>query len=90
MLLIRVPVALDLWPEGEIGDGGPPPRRPRYHTAVVWSLAAVALSAVRTVAVRCAGVEDYTFNLQTASNIIAPPTITGELLKLDKVWAPFR
>jgi len=45
MLLIRVPVALDLWPEG---------------------------------------VEDYTFNLQTASNIIAPPTITGELLKLDK------
>jgi len=29
-------------------------------------------------------VEDYTFNLQTASNVVAPPTMTGELLKLDK------
>lgn len=30
------------------------------------------------------GVEDYTFNLQTASSIVAPPTLTGELVKLDK------
>jgi len=29
-------------------------------------------------------VEDYTFNLQTASNVVAPPTLTGELVKLDK------
>ena len=29
-------------------------------------------------------VEDYSFNLQTASNVIAPPTLTGELVKLDK------
>ena len=29
-------------------------------------------------------VEDYTFNLQTASNVVAPPTMTGELIKLDK------
>ena len=28
--------------------------------------------------------EDYSFNLQTASNIVAPPTMTGELVKLDK------
>ena len=33
---------------------------------------------------RMAQVEDYTFNLQTASNVVAPPTMTGELLKLDK------
>ena len=45
MLLARVPVSMELWPEG---------------------------------------VEDYSFNLQTASNIIAPPTIVGELMKLDK------
>lgn len=31
-----------------------------------------------------AEVEDYTFNLQTASNVVAPPTMTGELVKLDK------
>ena len=29
-------------------------------------------------------VEDYTFNLMTASNIVAPPTLTGELVKMDK------
>jgi hypothetical protein len=29
-------------------------------------------------------VEDYTFTLQIASNIVAPPTMTGELVKLDK------
>ena len=29
-------------------------------------------------------VEDYTFNLQTASNVVAPPVMTGELVKLDK------
>ena len=29
-------------------------------------------------------VEDYSFNLQTASNVVAPPTFTGEILKLDK------
>jgi len=29
-------------------------------------------------------VEDYTFNLQTASNVVAPPTLTGEVVKLDK------
>ena len=28
-------------------------------------------------------IEDYTFNLQTASNIVAPPTLHGELVKLD-------
>ena len=28
--------------------------------------------------------EDYSFSLQTASNIVAPPTMYGELLKLDK------
>ena len=28
--------------------------------------------------------EDYTFSLQTASNVVAPPTMTGELVKLDK------
>jgi len=28
--------------------------------------------------------EDYSFNLQTASNVVAPPLMTGELLKLDK------
>jgi hypothetical protein len=30
------------------------------------------------------GVEDHTFNLQTASSVVAPPTFTGELVKLDK------
>lgn len=29
-------------------------------------------------------VEDYEFSLQTAANIVAPPTFTGELVKLDK------
>jgi len=29
-------------------------------------------------------VEDYSFSLQTASNIVAPPTMYGELVKLDK------
>ena len=29
-------------------------------------------------------VEDYTFNLQTASNVVAPPTMLGEFVKLDK------
>ena len=29
-------------------------------------------------------IEDYTFSLQTASNVVAPPTFTGELVKLDK------
>jgi len=29
-------------------------------------------------------VEDYSFDLQTASNVVAPPTMTGELMKLDK------
>lgn len=29
-------------------------------------------------------VEDYTFNLQTASSVVAPPTFTGDLVKLDK------
>jgi len=29
-------------------------------------------------------VEDYEFSLQTAANIVAPPTFTGELIKLDK------
>ena len=28
--------------------------------------------------------EDYSFSLQTASNVVAPPTMTGELIKLDK------
>ena len=28
--------------------------------------------------------EDYSFSLQTASNIVAPPTMFGELTKLDK------
>lgn len=30
------------------------------------------------------GVEDYSFDLATASNIVAPPTLSGELRKLDK------
>ena len=29
-------------------------------------------------------VEDYSFDLQTASNVVAPPTLVGELVKLDK------
>eukprot|EP00908_Phaeocystis_cordata_P009015 Transcript_1974.p3 GENE.Transcript_1974~~Transcript_1974.p3 ORF type:complete len:186 (-),score=104.07 Transcript_1974:1163-1720(-) len=29
-------------------------------------------------------VEDYEFSLQTAANIVAPPTFTGEFVKLDK------
>ena len=29
-------------------------------------------------------IEDYEFSLQTAANIVAPPTFTGELVKLDK------
>lgn len=29
-------------------------------------------------------VEDYSFDLQTASNVVAPPTLTGEFMKLDK------
>ena len=29
-------------------------------------------------------VEDYSFDLQTASNIVAPPTFYGEIVKLDK------
>ena len=29
-------------------------------------------------------VEDYTFDLQTASNVVAPPTFLGEIVKLDK------
>ena len=28
--------------------------------------------------------DDYTFDLQTAGQIVAPPTFTGELVKLDK------
>ena len=28
--------------------------------------------------------EDYSFDLQTAAHIVAPPTFTGELVKLDK------
>jgi hypothetical protein len=27
---------------------------------------------------------DYTFDLQTAAHVVAPPTFTGELVKLDK------
>ena len=29
-------------------------------------------------------IEDYEFSLQTAANIVAPPTFTGEFVKLDK------
>ena len=29
-------------------------------------------------------IEDYSFSLQTASNIVAPPTMFGEVTKLDK------
>ena len=29
-------------------------------------------------------IEDNTFSLQIAANIVAPPTLTGELVKLDK------
>ena len=29
-------------------------------------------------------VDNYEFNLQTASNVVAPPTLSGELVKLDK------
>lgn len=40
--------------------------------------------AVRRLLARPPTRQDYTFNLQTASNVVAPPTLTGELVKLDK------
>lgn len=56
------------------------PRRVRDKTAGIMLLARVPTK----FQVWPDDIEDYTFNLQTASNVVAPPTMTGELVKLDK------
>ena len=56
------------------------PRRVKDKTASVMLLARVP----KQFEVWPEDVEDYSFNLQTASNVVAPPTMTGELIKLDK------
>jgi len=56
------------------------PRKVKDKTVGVMTLARVPLS----LELWPEGVEDYTMHMQAASSIIAPPTIVGELVKLDK------
>ena len=57
-----------------------PPRKVKDKTASVSLLARVHTK----FEVWPPDFEDYSFSLQTASNVVAPPTMTGELIKLDK------
>ena len=56
------------------------PRKVRRKTEAVSILARVPTKFV----VWPPEAEDYSFSLQTASNMVMPPTLIGELVKLDK------